>query len=65
MVEFHFLFFMVSKSFDIINYANLLISLSGASTKPPMLMMAIYWITGNQAAMNKMNGGGGPPGMMM
>jgi len=28
-------------------------------------MMAFYYITGNQAAMNKMNGGGGPPGMMM
>jgi hypothetical protein len=40
----------------------------GISTKPPLLMMAWYNLTGNMAAMERMQMQGGmggpPPGMM-
>ena len=38
--------------------------LYGISTKPPMMMYAFYWFTGNQRAIEQMGMGGPPPGMM-
>ena len=49
---------------SMVSNLTLLISRSGLSTKPPILMYAFYTLTGNQMAIERM-GMGGPPGGMM
>ena len=47
--------------FTLINNKFISIDDIGISTKPPYLMMAWYYVTGNQDAMNRMMGA--PPGI--